>query len=218
MTLKQHNRTRQRAPSKRSLETRARILDAAEKLFADRGFDGASIRDIASLAGVQGALVNHHGGSKEELFFTVVTRRAEELAAIRITALKTAQNRPDPDLRAVLSAFIEPYLHRVFNGEPEWASYGRLIAHVSSDMRWREISEAAFDPTVQIFLDALQDCLPSAPRPALAGAFVFMVSSMLAISASAWRVDALAGDTPLDQLIDTLLDYTEAGFRAATGA
>ena len=67
---------RKRAPSKRSLETRARILDAAERLFAQGGFDGASMRDIAMAADVPVALVNFHGGAKEALFETVVARRA----------------------------------------------------------------------------------------------------------------------------------------------
>jgi len=41
-------------------------MDAAEQLFSERGFDGASIRDIALRACVPGALVHHHGGSKED--------------------------------------------------------------------------------------------------------------------------------------------------------
>jgi len=45
---------RQRAPSRRSLETRARILDAAERLFAERGFEGASVRDIAQMETITG--------------------------------------------------------------------------------------------------------------------------------------------------------------------
>lgn len=45
------DKRRKRAPSKRSLATRERVLDAAELVFAHRGFDGATIRDIAAEAG-----------------------------------------------------------------------------------------------------------------------------------------------------------------------
>ena len=55
------------APAHEDLTARARIRDAALRLFAERGIDGASIRDIARAAGVSGGLVRHHFGSKEGL-------------------------------------------------------------------------------------------------------------------------------------------------------
>ena len=54
--------------------TRAAILDAAAEVFADRGFDGASLRDLAEAAGVTRSLIHHHFGSKEELWESVVDR------------------------------------------------------------------------------------------------------------------------------------------------
>ena len=49
------------------LTARARIRDAAIRLFGERGIDGTSIRDIAAAAGVSSGLVRHHFGSKESL-------------------------------------------------------------------------------------------------------------------------------------------------------
>jgi AcrR family transcriptional regulator len=57
---------------KGSPDTREAILDAARAAFADRGFDGASIRAIASVAGVDPALVHHYFGAKEQLFLATV--------------------------------------------------------------------------------------------------------------------------------------------------
>jgi AcrR family transcriptional regulator len=54
-------------PALEDLTARARIRDAALRLFAERGIDGATIRDIAKAAGVSGGLVRHHFGSKEAL-------------------------------------------------------------------------------------------------------------------------------------------------------
>lgn len=51
-----------------SEDTRAAILAAARTAFGERGYEGASIRDIASRAGVDGALVHHYFGSKQRLF------------------------------------------------------------------------------------------------------------------------------------------------------
>ena len=49
------------------LTARARIRDAALRLFAERGVEGATIREIAEAAGVSGGLVRHHFGSKDDL-------------------------------------------------------------------------------------------------------------------------------------------------------
>lgn len=214
MGIKVQEKQRQRAPSKRSIATRERILDSAEQVFSDRGFDGASIRDIARLAGVQGALVNHHGGSKEALFTTVVARRAQELAELRIEGLKTLKQSGDVTLRGVLKCFIAPLLEKVFQSGPAWHAYGRLIAHVSADARWRPITDQYFDPTAGIFLDEISELLPDVPRRQISANFVFMVSAMLSICASQWRIDALSEDGPVEPLIEALLNFCEAGFAA----
>ncbi|HEX5597894.1 MAG TPA: TetR family transcriptional regulator [Micromonosporaceae bacterium] len=53
-------------------ETREAILAAARSAFAERGFDGASIRAIAAAAGVDPALVHHYFGTKDQLFLAVM--------------------------------------------------------------------------------------------------------------------------------------------------
>lgn len=52
--------------------TREAILEAARFTFAEKGFDGGSVREIATLAGVDPAMINHHFGSKEKLFMATV--------------------------------------------------------------------------------------------------------------------------------------------------
>jgi TetR/AcrR family transcriptional regulator len=52
-------------------QTRLAILEAAEQVFAERGFDGASLRDLADAAGVTRSLIHHHFGSKEDLWLAV---------------------------------------------------------------------------------------------------------------------------------------------------
>lgn len=217
-------RKRKRAPSKRSLETRARILDAAERLFAQGGFDGASMRDIAVAADVPVALVNFHGGAKEALFETVVTRRAEMLARCRLDALDNTRAEHGPlDLRTVLDCFIRPYLHLAATGGAQWTAYARLIAHVSADERWRPISERCFDPTVAVFVAELSGQLPNSETRRIAGAFVFSISAMLSLATSRWRIEAMAGGrsgatSGLDEWTDFLIDFCEGGFRSALTA
>jgi len=65
------------------LTARARIRDAALRLFTERGIDGASIRDIAAAAGVSSGLIRHHFGSKEAL-----RHDCDRYASERITQLR----------------------------------------------------------------------------------------------------------------------------------
>ena len=73
--------------SKNSIDTRSRILDAAESLFMEYGFDGTSMRLITGQAGVNLAAINYHFGSKELLFQEVFRRRLTDLNRRRIAVL-----------------------------------------------------------------------------------------------------------------------------------
>ena len=72
----------------RARPAKGRILDAAERLFAQHGFYGVSVRDITDAAGVDVALVSYHFGGKRELFTAVFQRRAELLNAERLEMLE----------------------------------------------------------------------------------------------------------------------------------
>jgi TetR/AcrR family transcriptional regulator len=73
--------------------TRAAVIDAAERLFAERGFAATSMRDISAASGVSHPLIHHHFGSKEELY-AAVKRRMVEGYARRFPAAVRATNRP----------------------------------------------------------------------------------------------------------------------------
>ena len=67
--------------------TKDRILDAAESLFMEHGFEATSLRAITAAAGVNLAAVNYHFGSKEELFQAVLTRRLDPMNQQRVELL-----------------------------------------------------------------------------------------------------------------------------------
>lgn len=211
---------RRRAVSKRSLATSLAILDAAERLFAERGYDGASVRDIAGTAGAQIASISFHHVGKETLFERVVERRASELSQMRLDALSALKATDNPlTLEAVLSAFLRPYLEKAGAGDPQWLAYARLVAMVSADARWHRISERCFDPTAGVFIAEIARLFPQADRSTIAVSFVFSVSAMLSLSTSTWRIAALAaavGDQPaMDRLADELVRFCAAGMGAA---
>lgn len=211
---------RKRAPSRRAIATSQNILDAAETLFAERGYDGASVRNIASAAGAQLASISFHHGSKAALFEKVVERRAQELSTLRLGRLACLKQAGGGySLEDILAAFLNPYLEKIAAGDPHWTAYGRLVAMVSADVRWRQIAERCFDPTANIFIEDITVLFPGVAKSTVAIAFVFSVSAMLSLSTSQWRIQVLSdgdqAEADMDALADALIRYCAAGLRAA---
>src|SRR6185369_3569657 len=93
-----------------SKDTRSRILDVAEELFGERGFDRVSIRNITAKARVNLASINYHFGSKQELIGAIFEREFVPVNKARLAALDAIQcsNAKNPKLEAILEAFIRP--------------------------------------------------------------------------------------------------------------
>jgi AcrR family transcriptional regulator len=79
----------------RTLDTRERILDAAERLFMAHGYEGTSMRQITGEAGVNLAAVNYHFGSKEALIQEVFRRRLDWLNDERMRVLDAMEAEAD---------------------------------------------------------------------------------------------------------------------------
>lgn len=97
------------APADDRLLTRTAVLDAAERLFAEKGVEGVSIRDITAAAGANLAAVNYHFGSKERLVMEVFARRLEPMNRARLArldALETAAGPRPVELSRIIEAFV----------------------------------------------------------------------------------------------------------------
>src|ERR1700689_2624058 len=108
-----------------AVDTKTKILDAAEKLFGNKGFDATSLRDITAEAQVNLAAVNYHFQSKESLIDAVIARRIEPVNQKRLEMLDEAG--PNPSLEQILAAFVAPLL------EQDVSSVVPLIGRMMSD-------------------------------------------------------------------------------------
>lgn len=102
-----------------SAVTRLTLLDTAERLFAERGIDGTSVRDITKAAAANVSAVNYHFGGKDGLVEAVFFRRLAPLNDRRLTrleaAVKQAGDSPVP-LEGILDAFIRPSVDELRTG------------------------------------------------------------------------------------------------------
>lgn len=111
--------------------TKERILAAAEALFARRGFDGASLRQLTASAGVNLAAVNYHFGSKEKLVEQVFKRRLDALNQHRLAELAKVAGQPGTTLEDVLAAYIRPALD--LSHEDNGSLFMRVLARAFAE-------------------------------------------------------------------------------------
>lgn len=95
-------------PSRRRnpTESKRRILDAAERAFALRGYEGARLRDIAQEAGVHHALLHHYYGDKRGLFREVVQRALSKVSLSNFSQL-SASDGLSATTRALVSTLVD---------------------------------------------------------------------------------------------------------------
>lgn len=102
--------------------TRTRLLDAAGEVFAEMGFQTATIREICARAGVNAALVNYHFGDKQELYAEVL-RHSLGSTSRELEALESGKP-PAEAFRDLVRAMVERILRP---GRPSW--HFRLMVH-----------------------------------------------------------------------------------------
>jgi AcrR family transcriptional regulator len=108
-------------PTRPSIATRRRILKAASRIFAEHGYEGASIRDIVGKADVNQAAINYHFGSKEGLYRAVL-----EMAFASLTSADAGDANGGQSREAELRAFVRRQL-RPLLGRDELSDYLRIF-------------------------------------------------------------------------------------------
>ena len=203
-------------------DTRRRILDAAELLFAERGFHAVSVRDITTAAGVDVALINYHFGSKQLLFEAVFMRRAELLNAERLRRLEAVVARSGngaAPIEDVIDAFTHPLLDRSERGDPGWKAYFALIAQVNNSKEFGGLMMTRyFDPVVHAFIGALRRAMPDCDERDLYWSYHFLSGALTLTFAETGRIDnlsrGLCRSNDLDSVHERMVPFIAAGFRA----
>ena len=165
-------------------DTKHRILDAAERLFADKGYHNTSLRNITSAAKANLASVNYHFGSKEALISEVMDRRLAPINKIRTEKLKaiqqTARDAGSPPLaEEAFCAFIEPmftFRESAPNARHFIALVGRSLAEPDGTVR--NIFKKQIMPVFQLLFEVISEALPHIPEKVLYWRLHFAIGSV----------------------------------------
>ncbi len=165
-------------------DSRERLLNSAEKLFAERGFDGTSTRDITALSGDTLGTLSYHFGNKDMLFAEVVRRRFDELADLRRQMYMDLKDRAGgvaPGIEGAITAIVYPFVRQAMCGGPMWESYisllGRLM-YAQSERLTRFVGELS-DPVGHEMLGWLRDAAPQADPVEQAYTYQFVIGCMI---------------------------------------
>lgn len=201
-----------------SQETRTRIMDAAERMFAERGYDAVPVREIMLGANAKLGLLGYHFGTKEALFEAVLARRIDVLNNARRDRLAALAGSEGSSVEAVVEAFVAPYRDLMVAHDAGWLDYGRLVAQIAQMRRWSELVQKYLNPTALLFLDELQRLAPSASQHSIVRAFTFMVGAMLNAFATTDRMtlltDGKVRDDQFEDIYQDLVPFLAGGIRS----
>lgn len=206
--------------------TKERLLDAAEALFAERGFEGTSMRAVTQAAGVSVSAANYHFGSKEALLKATLGRVIEPVNRVRLERLDRLEHLASRDgalaLEAVLDAFLRPAIEARAAGDAEPSRLRHVAARLYSDPPELVLAlkREYFEELALRFIDALGRALPGRDRGELEIAFEFTVAMMVHVIAGQLASGPLSSEHDFDRpegreaLLEQMIRYAAAGLRA----
>lgn len=186
--------------------TRAQLVDAAARLFAEHGVDAVSVRAVNRAAGHAPAAVHYHFGSKDELLKAVLERQID-IVAHRTAALETQLQRSTRRVRAedLVRVMTTPYLELLHEDPERTGDWLAVVAQLRLSRRDHVV--ALFEPVTAVLATATARCFPHRSAEEIQRALVIANGALLGA-----LVRALNGDERLD--LGALLDFAEGGFEA----
>lgn len=204
-------------------ETKQRILNAAEQLFATRGIAATSLRSIIRDAGVNLASVHYHFGSKDALVNAVIARHFQPLNEERIRRLDDIERRAGarrPSIEKVVEAFVAPTLELCadpLRGKVFMRLLGRLVAE--PEYFFGKVAPTQMAGIRDRFADAFARAVPNIDMEDIAWRMTFTVGAMAYSMRIGDSISALSGgrigSTTTGELARRLVRFATAGWKAS---
>jgi AcrR family transcriptional regulator len=201
---------------------RERILNAAEELFAVRGFNGVSVRDIVKIARVNLGAIPYYFGSKEKLFKDVFLRRVAPIQAERAQRVAGALDGGSRDLiRDLLEAVIEPAFRHTRQND----AYRRLAGRTATDPtpEVRKIIAEIYKAHPQVLPGALRETLAHLNEEEFFWRIMCVYGAMFYVQANTGHMQSTVAGKSFDSsrtelALKYVVPFLEAGLKAPPAA
>jgi AcrR family transcriptional regulator len=217
-----------RAPTeRRTRNARERIVDVAERLFAEQGYQAVSLRTIMGIARVNVAAAHYHFGSKKNLLQAVFDRRVAQINVARRQRLRTCVDAAGRAVcvEKVLEAYVAPALE--ICSDPGGQLFVRVAAltSVDPDPEVQDIINTAYGDTGRLFVKALKRACPTVGNADLYWRLQCVYGAMMYLRANNGRVARILGRDPvpidsrtIKQALRHVIPFLAAGLSAPAPA
>lgn len=195
-----------------------RLLDAAESLFAERGFEAVSVRDITKQAGANVAALNYHFGSSEDLIDLLIHHYADpihEERLVRLEALEKKWSGKTIPLEEVCEAYLRPLQSQSVKSkltEPVLQKLlGRMLALPCGSLA--PVAQQLVISATNRYLRALSKALPALTSEELSWRAHFVEGAMIQMLMGRDPMRGTIEPTTLEALISRLIRFAVAGLR-----
>jgi AcrR family transcriptional regulator len=164
------------SPTPRAQLAMDKLMDAAERLYAERGFAGVSIRQISDAAGQRNkSVVQYHFSNRDELIKAIIARHVAPVDRLRMEMVAALVDRPEVSLRDRVACGVLPSVrHSIELGTPSWHS--RFMAQVLVEPSLRDYALQSHMDSESVRL--LRE-LPGARRHDRSGELVPQLATMI---------------------------------------
>ncbi|MBA3987792.1 MAG: TetR family transcriptional regulator [Idiomarina sp.] len=203
------------------LKTKDKILNAAERLFAEQGFEHTSLRQITSIADVNLASVNYHFGSKKALIQAVMERYHAAFMPALEAGLVALQAQGFNTTEDVLNCFVEPLLNLDRLNPNGTSIYLSLLGHAYSEIQGhlRRFTMHHFGHVIQRFLACIKQANPQLSAATIFWRLHFTLGATVFVQVSGQALSEIA-EADFDEradakdIISKLIPFLAAGIAA----
>jgi AcrR family transcriptional regulator len=197
------------------------ILDAAEVMFANYGFNGASMREIARQAEVAQALIHYHFENKENLFEAMTARQANAINGMRGKKLKELLAAPHTlQLEDIVEALFRPTIETGNRLARDGGGFSRILVSIANSNEARDLQLASkyYDPIARQFIDAFCLIEPDLEHKDAVWAYMFAIGvgmTMMAQTGRSLRLsDGACDDSDIEAMLAEIVVFACGGIRA----
>lgn len=190
------------------------ILDAAEVMFAESGYAGTTLRQVAERLDVTPAMIAYYFQNKDNLFRAVFTRRGLGISQSRMAQLAALEQAGDYGVEDLVRAFIQPAA--ALSDSVQGRAFLRLHArlHMEPEDLSYELRRQVYNESTRAYARAFARLAPDTPMPQIYQRMSLLIGAYLYAFSGTSRVDELLDDRTADTgagLLETAIAFGAAG-------